>query len=172
MFSADFQSAPSQVCTKLRSIFGPVDIPIVMCTALTGSTKLEQCREAGASDVLPKPYERSAMIDMVEKHCGEKVRTPAAACTCTRLPAYGCPIHAHGWMRHACMGRFDHHVALQCVLELVFAWQRKLRETMDGTCLRRPSGLSLCHWLAMGRSSSVWQTEANAICAVPASRSN
>ncbi|KAG1676633.1 hypothetical protein FOA52_008762 [Chlamydomonas sp. UWO 241] len=75
-----------EVCRKMRTIFGETPVPIVMCTAMTaGSSKLDDCKDAGASDVLLKPYERTVILSMVERHCGAKARQapppapPAAA---------------------------------------------------------------------------------------------
>ena len=63
-----------QVCRKMRKIFGDVNVPIVMCTALTaGHSALDECMTAGATDYLLKPYERGKMIEKIEKYCGAKV---------------------------------------------------------------------------------------------------
>jgi CheY-like chemotaxis protein len=57
----------------MRERFGDVTIPIIMCTALTSGHKaLEDCKLKGATDNLLKPYDRSAMIAIVEKYCGPK----------------------------------------------------------------------------------------------------
>ena len=64
-----------QVCRKLREKFGSVNIPIVMCTALTAGHKaLDECKQKGATDHLLKPYDRLKMIAIIEKYCGDKVK--------------------------------------------------------------------------------------------------
>jgi len=65
-----------QICRKLRAMFGATLVPIVMCTAMgEGSEALMKCREAGATDVLLKPFERGRMLEKVHQHCQEKVST-------------------------------------------------------------------------------------------------
>lgn len=64
-----------EICRKMRQVFGAAPIPIVMCTAMTaGSSALEACKRAGATDYLLKPYERMKMISKIEQYCPEKVR--------------------------------------------------------------------------------------------------
>lgn len=57
----------------MKAVFGDVDIPIVMCTALSaGSKGLRLANEAGSVDVLLKPYDRVRMLEVVEKHVGKE----------------------------------------------------------------------------------------------------
>ncbi|KAG2432254.1 hypothetical protein HXX76_009172 [Chlamydomonas incerta] len=71
------------VLAKLRSRFAGFNVPIVMCTAMSAnSVELERCLNNGAVDILLKPYERSRVMDIVEKHCPGKAAPapkPAAA---------------------------------------------------------------------------------------------
>uniref|UniRef100_A0A7S3R4Z1 Response regulatory domain-containing protein n=1 Tax=Dunaliella tertiolecta TaxID=3047 RepID=A0A7S3R4Z1_DUNTE len=63
-----------EICRKLRNLFGPTPVPIVMCTAMgEGSEALRNCREAGATDFLLKPFERGKMLEKVHLHCPHKV---------------------------------------------------------------------------------------------------
>lgn len=68
-----------QICRKMKAVFGDVNIPIVMCTALSaGSKGLRNANEAGSVDVLLKPYDRKRMLEVVEKHVGkQKVGRPS-----------------------------------------------------------------------------------------------
>ncbi|MEW5304760.1 MAG: hypothetical protein WDW38_009680 [Sanguina aurantia] len=60
-----------EICRKMKAVFGDVNIPIVMCTALSaGSKGLRMANEAGSVDVLLKPYDRIRMLDVVAKHVG------------------------------------------------------------------------------------------------------
>ncbi|KAG2446964.1 hypothetical protein HYH02_008118 [Chlamydomonas schloesseri] len=66
------------VLANLRSRFAGFNVPIVMCTAMSAnSVELERCLKNGAADILLKPYERSRVMDIVEKHCPGKA-APAA----------------------------------------------------------------------------------------------
>lgn len=84
--------AHTQICRKLRALFGVEQVPIVMCTAMgAGSSALNKCKGAGATDVLLKPFERAKMLDQVQRHCSHKVgggggRQAWALGTHTRLP--------------------------------------------------------------------------------------
>lgn len=84
--------AHTQICRKLRALFGVEQVPIVMCTAMgAGSSALNRCKGAGATDVLLKPFERAKMLDQVQRHCSHKVgggggRQAWALGTHTRLP--------------------------------------------------------------------------------------
>ncbi|PNW76740.1 hypothetical protein CHLRE_11g469400v5 [Chlamydomonas reinhardtii] len=66
------------VLANLRSRFAGFNVPIVMCTAMSAnSAELDRCLKNGAVDILLKPYERSRVMDIVEKHCPGKA-APAA----------------------------------------------------------------------------------------------
>lgn len=75
-----------QICRKMRQLFGSVPIPIVMCTAMAASSALADCKAAGATDFLLKPYERTKMLEKVEQYCGDKV----GARTCCEAAALHC----------------------------------------------------------------------------------
>eukprot|EP00798_Chlamydomonas_sp_ICE-L_P022007 gene22007-29066_t len=72
-YTMNFGDSGLEICKKLRAAFGSLNIPIVMCTALTaGHSALDECLKGGATDYLLKPYERSKMVEKVVHYCGDK----------------------------------------------------------------------------------------------------
>ncbi len=70
-----------QICRRMRQVFGGAPIPIVMCTAMTaGSQALQDCKDAGATDFLLKPYERTRMLEKINAYCADKVRALPLPC--------------------------------------------------------------------------------------------
>lgn len=57
-----------QVCRELKSDSACKDIPVVMLTAKTQQTDKFWGREVGASDYITKPFEFSALLDIIEKY--------------------------------------------------------------------------------------------------------
>lgn len=57
-----------QVCRELKSDAACKDIPVVMLTAKTQQTDKFWGREVGASDYITKPFEFSALLNIIEKY--------------------------------------------------------------------------------------------------------
>mmetsp|Transcript_25580 Transcript_25580/g.64897 ORF Transcript_25580/g.64897 Transcript_25580/m.64897 type:complete len:228 (+) Transcript_25580:74-757(+) len=77
-----------EICRKMREVFGAVPIPIVMCTAMTGGSQaLADCKAAGATDFLLKPYERTKMMEKVALYCGDKVKEKSKPAATSPAPA-------------------------------------------------------------------------------------
>ncbi|KXZ49877.1 hypothetical protein GPECTOR_19g328 [Gonium pectorale] len=68
------------VLAKLMKRFGSGSVPIVMCTAMSAdSVELDRCLAAGAVDILLKPYERSRVMDVVNRFCAGKTASKPTA---------------------------------------------------------------------------------------------
>ncbi len=86
-YNLDIGDTGEQVLAQLRSMFGAAKVPIVMCTAMSAdSAELDRCLANGAADVLLKPYERTRVAELVNKHCPGKA-TPRATAPAASVPA-------------------------------------------------------------------------------------
>ncbi|PNG66962.1 Transcriptional regulatory protein ZraR, partial [Tetrabaena socialis] len=79
-YNLDVGDSGETVLARLRDTFGDA-VPIIMCTAMSAnSVELDRCLDAGAVDVLLKPYDRNRVVDMVGKYCPGKAHPrPAPA---------------------------------------------------------------------------------------------
>jgi CheY-like chemotaxis protein len=62
-----------ETLTRLKRDAETADIPVVIFTAREHSRGHQKSREMGAADYFRKPFEPDELIELVEKHCGEKV---------------------------------------------------------------------------------------------------
>ncbi len=63
----------TDVCRRLKANPDTVALPVIMITALPDIEKI--CREAGANDFLPKPFEMQSLINKI----AEQLKTANAA---------------------------------------------------------------------------------------------
>lgn len=77
-YNLEFGDSGETVLLKLRQMFGPVPIPIVMCTAMSAGPAVTRCLQNGASGVLLKPYERAKVLEVIQRQCGAKGIVPSA----------------------------------------------------------------------------------------------
>lgn len=85
-YNLEIGDTGEQVLAELRRVFGATKVPIVMCTAMSAnSAELDRCLANGAADVLLKPYERTRVAEIVNKHCPGKA-TPRATAPAASLP--------------------------------------------------------------------------------------
>ena len=61
-----------EVCEKLRELYLPNELPIVMVTAKTGIRDIVEGLETGANDYLTKPFCHEELISRVQTHLNLK----------------------------------------------------------------------------------------------------
>jgi len=57
------------LCRRMRSRPAEQHVPVVVCTAMSGSAYHQAAIAAGADDYLPKPFELKELLATVARHC-------------------------------------------------------------------------------------------------------
>ena len=65
-----------EACARIRSDPSTVDVPVVMCTALSADEDVRRARDAGASHMITKPFNLVGLGAVVRSYLGV---APAAA---------------------------------------------------------------------------------------------
>jgi DNA-binding response OmpR family regulator len=71
------------VCSQLRSVFGPLELPIVLLSSRSGEADMLAALERGVNDFLIKPLRRTELLARINS----QVRT-AASTGCSRIGWY------------------------------------------------------------------------------------
>lgn len=58
----------SQVLVKIREKFNPIELPIIMITALTNNSPLMVCLQSGANDYITKPLNFEVAVSRINTH--------------------------------------------------------------------------------------------------------
>jgi len=63
-----------ETLTRLKQDPQTADVPVVIFTAREHSRGHQRSAEMGAADYFRKPFEPDELIELVEKHCGQRQR--------------------------------------------------------------------------------------------------
>jgi two-component system alkaline phosphatase synthesis response regulator PhoP len=64
-----------ETLTRLKQDPQTADVPVVIFTAREHSRGHQRSAEMGAADYFRKPFEPEELVELVEKHCGQRQRS-------------------------------------------------------------------------------------------------
>lgn len=64
-----------ETLTRLKQDPETADVPVVIFTAREHSRGHQRSAEMGAADYFRKPFEPEELVELVEKHCGQRQRS-------------------------------------------------------------------------------------------------